>query len=187
MLAAPFTAGVGFYAFYALQPYLLELWGDSEAYSVAGLAAAVVAGAQIAGGYAAPKIRAMFKRRTSALLLSTFVSVVVLVALGLVDNFWVALAAVVVWSMMFAASMPIRQAYVNEMIPSQQRATVLSFDSLMGSSGGVFIQPALGRIADLHSYGASLAVGGAIQVLAAPFILLSRRENSPSDTAHAAD
>ena len=25
MLAAPFTAGVGIYAFYALQPYLLEL------------------------------------------------------------------------------------------------------------------------------------------------------------------
>ena len=30
MLAAPFTAGVGIYTFYALQPYLLELWGDPE-------------------------------------------------------------------------------------------------------------------------------------------------------------
>ena len=28
MLAAPFTVGVGFYAFYAFQPYLLELFGD---------------------------------------------------------------------------------------------------------------------------------------------------------------
>ncbi len=27
MLAAPFTGGVGFYAFYAMQPYLLELYG----------------------------------------------------------------------------------------------------------------------------------------------------------------
>ena len=41
--------------------------------------------------------------------------------------------------------MPIRQAYLNDMIPSQQRATVLSFDSLMGSSGGVVIQPVLGQ------------------------------------------
>src|SRR3712207_7742139 len=40
MLAAPFTAGVGIYVFYALQPYLLELWGDEGAYSIAGLAAA---------------------------------------------------------------------------------------------------------------------------------------------------
>ena len=50
MLAAPFTFGVGIYAFYALQPYLLELYGDPTAYSVAGLAAAIVAGAQIVGG-----------------------------------------------------------------------------------------------------------------------------------------
>ena len=32
MLAAPFTGGVGFYAFYAMQPYLLELYGDERAY-----------------------------------------------------------------------------------------------------------------------------------------------------------
>ena len=50
MLASPFTAGVGFYVFYALQPYLLELFGDPRAYSVAGLAAALVAGAEVLGG-----------------------------------------------------------------------------------------------------------------------------------------
>ena len=32
MLAAPFTAGVGIYTFYALQPYLLDLYGDPNAY-----------------------------------------------------------------------------------------------------------------------------------------------------------
>ena len=30
MLAAPFTVGVGIYAFYAMQPYLLELYGDEQ-------------------------------------------------------------------------------------------------------------------------------------------------------------
>ena len=50
MLAAPFTGGVGIYAFYALQPYLLELYGDPDAYGIAGLVAAIVAGAQIVGG-----------------------------------------------------------------------------------------------------------------------------------------
>ena len=38
------------------------------AYSVAGLAAAIVAGAQILGGYLAPRIRGLFARRTSALI-----------------------------------------------------------------------------------------------------------------------
>jgi hypothetical protein len=60
---------------------------------------------------------------------------------------------------------------------------VLSFDSLMGSSGGVFIQPALGRAADVYSYATSLVIGGVIELLAVPFLLLSRREGSPADTA----
>ncbi|MEV4707039.1 hypothetical protein [Actinoplanes sp. NPDC049316] len=42
-----------------------------------------------------------------------------------------------------AAAMPVRQAYLNGMIPSRQRATILSFDSLMSSAGGVVAQPAL--------------------------------------------
>jgi MFS family permease len=183
MLAAPFTTGIGFYTFYALQPYLLELWGDSQAYSIAGLAAAIVAGAQIAGGYAAPRIRGLFQKRTTALILATLATSGVMVLLGLTSLFWVALAALVVWGLLFAASMPIRQAYLNDMIPSQQRATVLSFDSLMGSTGGVVIQPVLGRTADVYSYATSFVIGGLIQLLAVPFLLLSRRERSQADTA----
>ena len=37
MLGALFAGGVGIYGFYALQPYLLELYGDPEAYRIAGL------------------------------------------------------------------------------------------------------------------------------------------------------
>jgi Major Facilitator Superfamily len=181
MLAAPFSAGVGFYTFYALQPYLLELWGDSEAYAIAGLAAAIVAGAQIAGGYLAPRIRGLFHRRTTPLILGTIVSAGTLVLLGVTSYFWLALGLLVVWALIFAAELPIRQAYLNGMIPSQQRATVLSFDSLMGSTGGVVIQPILGRSADVWSYATSYVIGAAFQVLAVPFLWLSRRENDPSD------
>ncbi len=46
----------------------------------------------------------------------------------------------------------LRQAFVNGIIPSEQRATVLSFDNLMASAGGVVTQPALGRAADLWGY-----------------------------------
>ena len=70
MVESLFTGGVGIYAFYALQPYLLELWGDPQAYQIAGLVAAIVAGAQILGGLAAPRIRRLFRRRTSALLVT---------------------------------------------------------------------------------------------------------------------
>src|ERR671918_540534 len=174
-------SGVGFYAFYAMQPFLLELWGDSEAYSIAGLAAAIVAGSQIAGGYLAPHIRGLFERRTSALILGTLVSTLALALLGFTDLFWLALGLLVVWGLIFAAELPIRQAYLNGMIPSQQRATVLSFDSLMGSTGGVVVQPVLGKSADVYSYANSYLIGAAIQVVAVPFLALSRREKSPSD------
>ncbi|TAL07830.1 MAG: MFS transporter, partial [Chloroflexota bacterium] len=54
-------------------------------------------------------------------------------------------------------------------------------DSLMGSSGGVVAQPALGRIADLGGYGAAYLVSAGIQFLAIPFVLLARRERAVSD------
>lgn len=183
MLAAPFTEGVGFYVFYALQPYLLQLFGDPKAYAIAGLAAAIVAGAEIAGGWLAPLVRKMVRRRTTVLIASTVTSSMVLVVLLATSIFWLALVLLALWAVVGSAGTPVRQAYLNDMIGSKQRATVLSFASLMGSSGGVVVQPLLGRSADVFGYPASLALGGAVQLLAAPFILLSRRRRSPADVA----
>ena len=87
MLAAPFSAGVGIYAFYAFQPYLLELFGDKTAYSIAGLAAAIVAGAQIVGGLIVPWVRRFFSTRTQAMLISAVLTVVLLAAVGLTTSF----------------------------------------------------------------------------------------------------
>jgi MFS family permease len=181
MLASPFSLGVSMYAFYALQPYLLELYGDKKAFGVAGLAAALVAGAQILGGLAVPLFGRVFARRTHVLLVSVAVGIACLAVLGLRPRFWVALVAVAVWALMFAASRPVRQAYVNAIVPSAQRATVLSFDNLMGSAGGMVTQPGLGRVADAHGYAASYLVCAALNVLALPFLLLARRTNSDAD------
>lgn len=181
MLASPFLSGVGVYAFYAMQPFLLELYGDESAFGIAGLAAAIVAGSQIVGGLAVPWVRRVASRRTHVLIGAAFLSVIVFALLGITSNFWVALGLMVVWSLGFSASTPLRQAYVNGLIPSDQRATVLSFDSLMGSAGGVAFQPVLGRAADVWSYGTSYLVAGAIALVAVPFTALARRENSPSD------
>ena len=184
MLAAPLQAGVGIYAFYALQPLLLELWGDPDAYAIAGTAAAVVAGSQMLGGLLAAPVSERVARRTTVLIVTCLGAGVLLVAVGLAGaagSFWAVLVLAAGWALLGAVGAPIQGAYLNGMIPSQQRATVLSFASLMGSGGGVVIQPALGRVADVSGYPASLAVGGVIQVLAAPLLALSRR------AAHSAD
>jgi len=182
MVEALFTGGVGIYAFYALQPYLLELYGNPRAYQIAGLVAAIVAGAQILGGIAAPRIRRLFRRRTSALLLTSALGVVNLALIGLVESFWVVIALIVVWGLLFAATLPIRQSYLNGMIPSKQRATILSFDSLMSSSGGVWTQPVLGRAADAWGYAPSYLIGAGISTLALPCLVLSRRQGARADT-----
>ena len=181
MLAAPFTMGVGIYAFYSMQPYLLQLYGDPQAFGIAGLAAATVAGTEMAAGFLAPYVRRLFRRRTHALLLSAAVGVVSLGLLGLVRSFWVALALLMVSELVEWSTRPLRQAYLNDLIPSSRRATVLSFDNLMGSLGGVVAQPALGRLADVRGYATSYVVGAFIQVAALPFLLLARRENTSAD------
>jgi hypothetical protein len=57
----------------------------------------------------------------------------------------------------------------------------------MGSSGGVVIQPVLGRTADAFGYGTSYVVAAGIQALSLPFVLLARREDAPSDPITAKD
>jgi MFS family permease len=187
MVESLFTGGVGIYAFYALQPYLLELYGDPQAYQVAGLVAAIVAGAQIAGGIAAPRIRRLFRRRTSALIVTAGLSVVALGLIGLVESFWAVIGLIVVWGLLFAATLPIRQTYLNGLIPSRQRATILSFDSMMSSTGGVWTQPLLGRAADAWGYAPSYLIGAGISILALPCLALSRRQNADADTVDVAD
>src|SRR5262249_55890874 len=109
ILSAPFASGVGIYAFYALQPYLLELYGDPKAYSIAGLAAAILSLAQVAGGIIAPRLRRMFAKRTTTVIGASLSSIVVLVLLGLTSFFWFAVVLLVVWGFVYAVAGPVRQ------------------------------------------------------------------------------
>ncbi|MDU0314327.1 MFS transporter [Phycicoccus sp. M110.8] len=181
MLTSPFIGGVNVYAFYAMQPYLLQLYGSRTAYGIAGLAAAIVAGAQVVGGLLGPRMRRLVHRRTSWLLLALATSTVALAAVGLVDSFAGVVVLLVAWSFGFAAAVPVRQAYLNGLIPSRQRATVLSFDSLLGSAGGVVLQPGLGRLADLSGYAPTFLLSAAFQALALPLLGLARRERAVTD------
>jgi MFS family permease len=181
MLAALCAGGVDIFAFYALQPYLLELYGDSQAFGIAGLAAAIVAGSEMVAGLIVPYVRRLFARRTHALIVASLVGIACLALIGVTSSFWLAIALLVIWGLTFSIGTPIRQAYLNGIIPSQQRATVLSFDNLMGSAGGVAAQPALGRAADVWGYPAAYVLSAAIQLAAVPFLVLARRENAKSD------
>ena len=185
MLEAPFTGGVAIYAFYAMQPYLLELYGDDRAFAIAGLAAAIVAGAQIAGGLLVPRFARVFRRRTSILMAGVGLGTAALLLIGLIPDFWIAIVLLSVWALVFAAMTPVRQAYLNTLIASKERATVLSFDSLLASSGAVGAQPVLGRVADAWGYPVSYICSAGIQAFSIPFIWLARREAAAADKTDA--
>lgn len=181
MYAAPFTYGVTFYVFYALQPYLLELYGDNKAYGIAGIIAAVVAGAQIAGGIFSPFIRKLFTRRTTAIITGTVLGTLFILLIGVAGNFYLIIGITIIWALLSSAVTPIRQAYLNSLIPSEQRATVLSFDNLMGSSGGIIVQPFLGKAADIWSYPVSFLLGGFFQIMALPFLFKAKKVRTKED------
>ena len=181
MLSSLFSGGVAIFAFYAMQPYLLQLYGRSGGFLIAGIAAAIVAGAQIAGGFLVPFAGKLFKRRTSLVMAGSIISTVALMVIAFAGNFWIALAMLAIWAVIFAAIGPLRQSYMNGIIPSAQRATVLSADNMMSSAGGVISQPALGKVAEVWGYPASYFGSAVYQILALPLIAMARREKAKSD------
>ena len=187
MFAAPFTMGVGVWVFYAFQPYLLELFGDPNAFYLSGIAAAVFAVAQMIGGASVGWVRRRFQTRTGVILLQVVLAALALLGVGAAQlltipvGFWVAIALLAVYAMGWALAGPIQQAYINACIPSQQRATVLSFQSLMSSAGGVVSQPALGRVADVYSLGLGYGVAGFLTAMQLPFVWAVRKMGLDAD------
>lgn len=177
LLAAPFSAGIFIWVFYAFQPYLLDLFGDPNATYLAGIAAAIFATAQMIGGSSVTLVRRVFRSRTSVLIGAVSLGGLAIVGVGLASlleipiGFWVAIVLLAIAALIAALSGPMQQAYMNAVIPSKQRATVLSFASLTGSAGGVVFQPALGRVADVWSLGIGYMVSGALFLLQLPFLL----------------
>ena len=184
MLASPFTAGVGIYAFYALQPYLLELWGDPTAYGIAGLVAAIVAGAQIVGGLAAPWIRRLFTppdlgalrghragrahahadRRRPELLGRAGADRRVGPAVRGVD------------------ADPARVSERDDPLRAACHDPLLRLDDGLERRRRAS-SPCWGARPTSGATPASYLLGGVITALALPFLVLSRRQGSPADTA----
>jgi sugar phosphate permease len=139
------------------------------------------------GGSSVKLIRRFVTSRSGLIITSTVVGSLALIGVGLAERleipvgFWVAIGLLALFSLLTAIAYPVQQAFMNGCIPSEQRATVLSFASLMGSAGGVVAQPALGRVADVFSYGIAYVVAGVVYVVSLPFLIAVRRMGLPAD------
>jgi hypothetical protein len=155
------------WGFYAWQPYFLQMLGR-DAVWVAGAAASAIAGAMIVGNALVNWFSRFCGRRTTLLLWAAAAQGVGAMMVGLTSNFWIALGAMVVLAGAIGVTGPVKQAYLHASVPSAQRASVVSFDSMFGNGGGIVGQAGLGWLARSQSIEQGYVLGGAVTLLAVP-------------------
>jgi MFS family permease len=165
MIVTFFQYGVFMWLFYAWPPYLLELLGY-DAVWVAGVVAGAIAGSMMVGNALVEFLARACGRRTTLLLWATAIQGISAIVVGFAPWFWIALPFLLVATGAMGVVMPVKQAYLNQIIPSEERATVLSMDSMSGNLGGVGSQVGLGAISQTFSIAAGFVVGGIVTLFA---------------------
>ncbi|MEM7033651.1 MAG: MFS transporter [Chloroflexota bacterium] len=168
------------WGFFAWQPYFLELLGQDAPW-VAGVISALIALATMGGNFVVEWEIHHGGRRTTLLLIAAVVQTIMIIGVGLATSFWVAVPLYLVAMGMMGIWGPIKQAYLHQMIPSEQRATVISFDSLVGSGASVLGQNGLGQLAQTSSLASGYVVGGLTTIFVWPVIWLLRRQRDSVD------
>jgi MFS family permease len=151
----------------------LELLGR-DAMWVAGVVAALTALATIAGNALVEFFARLCGRRTSLLIWAAVVAVAAAAGVGLVESFWPAVALLLIATGAAGVGTPAQRAYLHQVVPSSERATVVSSVSLASSAGGIGGQLGLGWIARAQSVAAGYVVGRLAMLLAVPPLLLRR-------------
>jgi MFS family permease len=169
------------WGFYAWQPYFLELLGQ-DAHWIAGVVAALIASSTMVGNGLVDYFTRFCGRRTSLLIAAAGVLGLATIGVGVVDSFWPAAALFLVAMGATGVGMPVQQAYLHAVIPSAERATVVSAVSLAGSAGGSGGSIALGYLSRTHSVAAGYVIGGLFMLLAPLPLLVLRSLRQEADT-----
>jgi MFS family permease len=182
IMIVTFIQGLYFiWGFYATQPYFLDLLGQPDAVWVSGVVAALVSVSMMAGSWLLGRYMNRFRYRTTLLIATSLVITVSTIAVGLAGSFWLAVPLFLIGTLASGIMAPVKQGYLHQVIPSEQRATVISFNSMMDSAGGVIGQTGLGYIAERQGIAAGFVVGGVATVFAIPFLWLLYKLGDPAD------
>jgi MFS family permease len=181
MLVSVFQSAFLMWGFYAWQPYFLELLGH-DAVWVSGVVSALIALATIAGNGVVEVLARSCGKRSTLLIASTIALALGAVGVGLADSFWPSVALLLLAIAAMGVAAPVQQAYVHEVVPSSERATVVSFISMVGSAGGIGGPLGLGYLSRVQSVATGYVAGGLTTLLALPPILLLRGLREPADT-----
>ncbi len=182
MLASLVNMSFLIFGFYSWQRYFLDLLGR-ELVWVSGVIAALTALSTIAGNALVGLLAPRGPSRPAMLMLSVAVQVASIVgagALGLAAGggswrFYAVVGLYLVYGVALGVSMPVKQAYVNDHIPSAQRATIISLDSFFANLGGVAGQSGWGYLARIRSIAEAWMYAGAALVVGIPLYWLAGR------------
>ena len=180
MLCSFVQYGFMAWAVYAWQPYFLELLGR-DAVWVAGAVASLMALSMIAGNALADWFARFCGRRSTLLLWASVVQAGAAVGVGLVGSFGLAVGLFMLMAAAVGSAGPVKQAFLHNSIPSQQRASVSSFDSMFGNGGGVVQQAGLGYWARARSIPEGYVIGGAFTLVAQIFLWRLRGLGTEAD------
>jgi MFS family permease len=173
MLASAAQSVATVWGFYAWQPYFQDLL-ETRAVWFAGVVAASVAAATMAGNAVVELFARVCGRRTTLLLWAGAAQALATIGVGIAPSFPIALLCLLVASAAAGVIGPVRQAYLHKTVAGRHRATVISFDSMVGSIGGAGGQAGLGWLARARDYSAGYVVGGTAALLAVPFFVAVR-------------
>jgi MFS family permease len=168
------------WAWYAWQPYFLQLYGK-DAIWLSGLIAALFGVAGIVGNGLVGRLAKPGRRRTTILLGAAAISTATMVGTGAIRYFWITVPVFLLGAVAGGILQPIRQTYLHHSIPTSERATLVSFDSLVGSLGSVGGQTGLGYLSQERSIPVGFVVGGLATILALPIFTRLRGLNEPAD------
>jgi MFS family permease len=174
------TWGFFAWAWYAWQPYFLELYGENAIW-LSGVIAAFFALAGIAGNVLVKRLARPGRRRTTILLGAASVFTLTMVATGAIRSFWITVPVFLLGAVAGGVLQPVRQTYLHQSIPTSERATLVSFDALVGSLGSVGGQTGLGYLSQVRSIPAGFVVGGLATILAIPIFGRLRALTEPAD------
>jgi len=174
------------FGFYSWQRYALDLLGREFVW-VAGVLAATSSLAGIGGNALVRRVmRDGERRRSPARVLAWSMAIITALAVGIaavgllvgkpgVVPLFLAAVLWAAWNVIFGVVGPVRQAYLNEQVPSAQRATVLSLDAFFADVGGAGGQPALGWLSRATSIPVGWLVGAIFLGLTVPGYTASGR------------
>ncbi len=179
------------FGFYSWQRYFLDLLGR-ELVWVSGLVAALLSLSMIAGNALVQPASRVVRTRTGILAGAVVVEMIAVIVAGASGflfphpiGFFVALGSYLVYGVALGMGGPVKQGYLNAHIPSAQRATIISLDSLFADLGGVMGQSGWGYLAKMRSIGEAWLYSGATLILAVPLYWIARKNDKSLDSFQA--